>query len=155
MLEISVWILIFAYVSSKLQMRTLTIVYLFSLLSCGTKDCDFEFFESTTGISLLKNHELLDCPIQTDFSKSFVMRIHKDSINGFVQINKFKRIKLNSASDSLYIEMIKLRSIKFPDIKSCLILEGEKNKNSWIYLLDKNTGKLWGEITFPDWSGDW
>ena len=142
-----------------------------SLMSCKnvkTKSyCEFDFFENSSGIKFPENVEILDCEDDLEGLIWLHLKFDRESALEFVTTNE-----MHPYSDKIENELLKLYGSEDDQLiesVSTYINENvepiTKNQNTYlktiqtehqfvIYIINKDSGYFWGQIGYPDWSGD-
>lgn len=133
--------------------KTALIVTLLILVSCRKPSCDLEYYEKISGVKFPHNIEVVECHDNAEFVTTAFIKIPLDSINEFLVGGNFKKVNQEFEPDFLGMNWISKQNLVFPNNENLYELNARSKSNTWYYLLDKRTGKLWCEIQYPDWGG--
>lgn len=150
---------------------TFVLIFLISLISCKNikteSICEFEFFENSSGINFPNNVEIIDCEDDLEGLIWLHLKFDPKSASEFIAQNE-----MHQYSDKIENELLKLYGSEDDQLiesVSTYINENvepiTKNQNTYlktvekehqfvIYIINKNNGFFWGQIGYPDWSGD-
>lgn len=155
------------------MLRNFIFVFIFatSLMSCinvKTKSsCEFDFFENSSGIKFPNTVEILDCEDDLEGLIWLHLKFDQKSASEFIAQNE-----MHQYSDKIENELYKLYGSEDDQLiesVSTYINENvepiTKNENTYlktvqtehqfvIYIINKDSGYFWGQIGYPDWSGD-
>jgi hypothetical protein len=157
---------------SQLLCRWTFVFALFiSLISCKyvktESSCEFDFFENSSGINFPNSVEILDCEDDLEGLIWLHLKFDQKSALEFITKNE-----MHQYSDNLENSLWKFAGIDDSElIESMATYSNEnisqitKNKNTYlktvetehqsvIYIINKDSGYFWGQIGYPDWSGD-
>lgn len=146
-------------------------IFILTSTSCKNikteSSCEFDFFENSSGIKFPKNVEILDCEDDLEGLIWLHLKFDQKSASEFIS-----QSRMHQYSDK--IENIALKAQGSEDDQLIrdvtTYLNGDiepipKNQNIYlmsfatehqfgIYIMNKESGYFWGQITYPDWSGD-
>lgn len=142
-----------------------------SLISCKNlktkSSCEFDFFENSSGIKFPESVEILDCEDDLEGLIWLHLKFDQKSALKFITTNE-----MHQYSDKIENELYKLYGSEDDQLiesVSTYINENvkpiTKNQNTYlktvqtehqfvIYIINKDSGYFWGQIGYPDWSGD-
>jgi hypothetical protein len=136
----------------RLTLILITIIY---LVSCDSAISfyDKEYYERISGIKVPGTATVLESIDNGEFVTITSFKVDSIAIERLTHTYRFQAVEDPFSYDRLL--RIYLRKIK-PDYsgKTKLVyIVGQKGKNSWLYVLDKQKGLLWVEIQHPDAEG--
>ncbi|MGK0308974.1 MAG: hypothetical protein ACI8RP_001941 [Urechidicola sp.] len=142
-----------------------------SLISCKNlktkSSCEFDFFENSSGIKFPESVEILDCEDDLEGLIWLHLKFDRKSALEFIKTNE-----MHQYSDKLENSLWKYAGMKDSElIESVSMYLNEKtqriskNQNTYLktvetehqsvtYIINKENGFFWGQIGYPDWSGD-
>lgn len=85
---------------------------------------------------------------------ALALKLKKEDINSFCQKNHFEKTKDDFVINFWGMRLLDSSFCKFPSKSSLYFKEGRNKVNTWVYLIDTSNGCVFGEIQYPDWSGD-
>ncbi len=147
-------------------------IILFLFISCGNKlsksNCDFDFFENTSGIKFSENVEIIDC--YDNLEGIIWLNLKFEPIIASEFISRAKMLPYNNVIDNEIDSLIgKSFDAQLIDSLTEFMNDGiqpiTKNQNTYLktverkhqyvtYVLNKKSGFFWGLIQYPDWTGD-
>ncbi|MFH0896214.1 MAG: hypothetical protein V2A54_17410 [Bacteroidota bacterium] len=99
-------------------------------------------------------YEVVEYIDNGEFIAAAVIDIPVDKCPDFIKTNHFISVPFNFEISFYGQNYINKENQNFPkDYKQLVFIDDCKGGNSWYYLLDKQTGRLWCQITYPDWGG--
>lgn len=124
------------------------------LTSCGKTGCSKAYFQSVSSITLPEGTSRIDCYDNLEWRVEVLFQLPETNLDAFLVANKFEKIETSSRADNFSFFFLAEEHRHFPD-ESDLYLATSSNANRtyWLSILDKNTGKLWTIINYPDWGG--
>jgi hypothetical protein len=155
------------------MLRNYIFVFIFatSLISCidvKTKSiCEFDFFENSSGIKFPENVDILDCEDDLEGLIWLHLKFDRKSASDFITKNE-----MHQYSDKIENELFKLYGSEDDQLIESVstylnedIQQITKSQNTYlktvqtehqfvIYIINKENGLFWGQIGYPDWSGD-
>ena len=160
--------------SSKIGMfRKLILIILFSIsiISCidvkTRTSCEFDFFENSSGMEFPNSVEIIDCEDDREGLIWLHLKFDKKSARDFISKNE-----MHQYSDELENSLWKYAGIDDSELIESVarylnddIEQITKNQNTYlktvqtehqsvIYIINKENGYFWGQVGYPDWSGD-
>jgi hypothetical protein len=133
----------------------LIIILTFFLSSCFYNNLKFEksYYEKISGIKFPEKYEVLEAFDNGEWLTGTVLKIDSLTLTKFVIDNHFDTLQnlndIHLFSDS-YLGKNK------PDLsstKNVYYISKSEHNNNWVYVVDLNRGRLWAEISYPDWGG--
>ena len=155
------------------MLRNFIFVFIFAtfLMSCinvKTKtSCEFDFFENSSGIKFPNTVEILDCEDDLEGLIWLHLKFDLKSASEFIAQNE-----MHQYSDKIENELYKIYGSEdeqlIESVSTYINKNVEpitKNENTYlttvqtehqfvIYIINKDSGYFWGQIGYPDWSGD-
>ncbi|WP_188605712.1 hypothetical protein [Aquaticitalea lipolytica] len=142
-----------------------------SLISCKnvkTKSyCEFDFFENSSGIKFPENVEILDCEDDLEGLIWLHLKFDRESALEFVTKNEMHKYsnkiknelsKLYGSEDDQLIESVSTyinENVEPITKNQDTYLKTVQTEHQFvIYIINKDSGYFWGQIGYPDWSGD-
>jgi hypothetical protein len=137
-------------------MRFLKIFLLTFLLSSCFQSYPFfdkDYYERISGLKLPDHYTVLESFDNLEWLTGTVLQMDSAVPHQFVRANHFNRSQ--NLWDIRFMGNPYLQNHKadFQNTKNIYFLSGSKEKVSWKYIADLNSGELWAEINYPDWSG--
>ena len=154
-----------------LRRWTFTLIILISLISCKNvkteSRCEFDFFENSSGIKFPKSVEIIDCKDDLEGLIWLHLKFDQKSATEFVTKNEMHQYS-DKLENSLWKfagiddnELIKVASTylnkniqQITKNKKTYLKTVENENQSVLYIINKESGYFWGQIGYPDWSGD-
>jgi len=132
----------------------MSFVLLLIITACGSSaNCDLAYFERITGVKFPKQIEVIECVDNAEFEINALILLPKDSIKGFLNKTNFKPVPSSFDLDYSMMFLLSEENKNYPDWKYLYEFEGSAHENYWTYLLDIQSGRLWCQISYPDWGG--
>jgi hypothetical protein len=157
--------------SQLLRKLTFILIFSISLISCKNvkteSSCEFDFFENSSGMKFPESVKIIDCEDDLEGLIWLHLKFDQKSTMDFIKKNEMHQYS-NKLENSLW---------KFAGIDDSELIEGvatylnenvkpiskdqytylktvETEHQSVIYVINKSSGYFWGQIGYPDWSGD-
>jgi hypothetical protein len=135
----------------------LLIISLIYFASCKLGyEADKEFYEKISGIKIPDNYKVLENIDNGEFVTATVFQMDTATINQFAKANHFDTTIISMPSWQFLVISKNYFNTYKPDFKRSdvvLVNYGDKGKNSWQYVIDTKTKRLWVEIQYPDLGG--
>jgi len=152
----------------KLAIVLLLSVSVFSCKNVKTKStCEFDFFENSSGIKFPESVEIIDCEDDLEGLIWLNLKFDQKTTKDFITENEMHQYsdklenslwKFAGIDDSELIESVETylneKIQKIPKNQSTYLKTVETEHQSVTYIINKDSGYFWGQIGYPDWSGD-
>jgi len=119
---------------------------------CSCKYYDKEYYERISGINFPS-----DCKHIDTFDNGEFLTISVFEVDSLELANFCKGNHLVPCSESLFLRLYGGAQLREPPPAKCYqgiyYVDGERGKNSWIYVADIKRNLLWARIEYPDWGG--
>lgn len=128
--------------------------FLVFISSCFEKTFEKEYYERVSGIKFPNHYKVLESFDNGEWLTGTVLAIDSVTLANYIVDHRFKT--LQNLKDFHLISVSYLTEYKpnFKTTNNVYYISESRGKNSWTYVADLNSKKLWAEIQYPDWSGD-
>jgi len=132
------------------------------ILSIGLSSCladqeltasDKKLYQRVTQIIFPKNIHLIESVDNGEFVISSSFHIDSVFLKQFINEYGFDTLQKYYPSQFLGEHLLKKERPNLNNPKSLLYVAGQKGKNSWIYIIDLKSNRLWAEVQYPDMGG--
>ena len=125
------------------------------LVSCfgGAISFEKDYYERITGMKFPKDYQVLETFDNGEWLTGTVFEIDTATLQKFVQTYNFQSLKGLNELHLHSLNYLDTYKPNFASIRNIYFSSKSKGKNSWTYVADLNSGKLWSEISYPDWGG--
>ncbi|GAB5528157.1 MAG: hypothetical protein Roseis2KO_60290 [Roseivirga sp.] len=114
--------------------------------------CNEEYFQSASGITLPEGTIRVDCFDNLEWRVEATFQLPQVDLEDFLSENAFEKMEGSLTPDSLFYLTKEHRQI--PNNGHLYsITYSTPARTHWRYVLNKQTGKLWTFINYPDWGG--
>jgi len=143
-----------------IRIRGIQILILVSILiGCSKSNSNLKWASKVSGITFPSESRNIEVYDNGESFQTFYVVIPHEKLKSFVLNNGFKKIpkQLTLLETPPMIALLGLRDLRhsmLPNEDDLLYIEGRSDSNSWIILISSETGELWGEVRYPDWTGD-
>jgi hypothetical protein len=152
----------------KLAIVLILSVSLFSCKNVKTESsCEFDFFENSSGIKFPESVEIIDCEDDLEGLIWLHLKFDQKNTKDFITKNEMHQYsdklenslwKFAGMNDSELIKSVETylneNIQQIPKSQNTYLKTVETEHQSVIYIIDKDSGYFWGQIGYPDWSGD-
>ena len=137
-------------------MRNL-LFFIFTVLlsSCGNKSFEKSYYEKVSHLKFPDKCKVLETFDNGEWLTGTVFRIDSHLLRAFVIENHFDTLQNLNEVHLLSNSYLTKHKADFRTTKNIYFIQRSENGNNWIYIADLNVNKLWTEISYPDWSGQW
>ncbi len=128
-------------------------IFCLLLTSCGKTGCSKEYMQSVSSIALPEGTLRIDCFDNLEWRVEGLFQLPEARLEVFLVENKFEKMKEGSTYDNFAFFYLAEEHRHIPDDSDLFVVTSPNDHTHWTYILDKNTGRLWTIINYPDWGG--
>lgn len=136
----------------KMKPAALLVAIIVLLASCSST-CELDYYENVSGNNLPDDIQIIECVDNAEYITTAALKIKASVVQQFLDHNQFEKVLPDFQPNFTGMYFLKKENIKFPPNDRLYSKFGRTKNNTWYFLIDKDTGKLWAEVMYPDWGG--